>query len=64
MSVRDDRAKARERIERTGVDLRGYGGRRLGFETEQEREARMLLEQRLLELAKRAVRKGDTRARP
>ena len=53
-------AKARERLERQQAkDVRSFGGRRIGLFVGDEAElARMVaLEVRLLELARRAVRK-------
>jgi hypothetical protein len=60
MSVSEDREKAREQIElHVSADARGYGGRRIGFLSAQEREQRMALEERLLQLARRAVRNDN-----
>ena len=39
------------------MDARSFGGRRTGFMTENEREERLILEERLLELARRAIRR-------
>jgi len=53
-------AAAREPIERQQAkEARGFGGRRIGFVTDQEEHARMVeLDQRLYELARRAVSKN------
>ena len=58
MQVPDARANARERVERQATEARGFGGRRIGFVTDNpEEHARMVeLEQRLYDLARRAVR--------
>jgi hypothetical protein len=58
MRVPDVRANARERVERQATEARGYGGRRIGFVTDNpEEHARMVeLEERLFDLARRAVR--------
>ena len=53
MQVPDARANARERVERQATEARGFGGRRIGFVTDNpEQHARMVeLEQRLYDLA-------------
>jgi hypothetical protein len=53
------RGRARARIERqTTADVRGYGGRRIGFEVDPEEQVRMeAMESHLLELARRAIAK-------
>ena len=59
MQVPDARATARERVERRqATEARGFGGRRIGFVTDNpEEHARMVeMEQRLYDLARRAVR--------
>jgi hypothetical protein len=58
MQVPDARANARERVERQATEARGFGGRRIGFVTDnpEERARRVELEQRLYDLARRAVR--------
>ena len=59
MSVAEDRKSAREQVEQhVSADARGYGGRRVGLMSAEERETRMAQEERLLKLARRAVR-GD-----
>jgi len=53
------RGRARARIEQpTAADIRGYGGRRIGFEVDAEEQVRMeAMESHLLELARRAIAK-------
>ena len=59
MSVAEDRKNAREQVEQhVSADDRGYGGRRVGLMSAEERESRVELEERLLTLARRGVR-GD-----
>ena len=56
-NVSDARAKARERIERTtAADVRGYGGRRIGFhDSKAEQKKKEDIERHLVELARRAL---------
>jgi hypothetical protein len=61
MAISQERAKvhhARQRIERLTADARSYGGRRTRIVKDPAAHAaRLELEQRLLELARQAVRK-------
>jgi len=51
------RANARAQVERqTAADVRGYGGRRIGFKVDKEEQSRRdAMERHLLELARRAI---------
>jgi hypothetical protein len=55
--VSNARADARARVERqTAIDVRGYGGRRIGFEVDKEEQAkRDAMDRHLLHLARRAI---------
>jgi len=58
MSVSDERARARERVERQqALDTPSFGGRRIGLVSDEERARRLAMERHLLVLARRVVRR-------
>jgi hypothetical protein len=52
-------AVASQEMQRVSAETRSYGGRRTGFMTAQERERAMILEDRLLGLARQALRRQN-----
>jgi|tagenome__1003787_1003787.scaffolds.fasta_scaffold6378080_1 hypothetical protein len=59
MSFSDPKTKARERVERHQIaDARAFGGRRIGFLSDQERASMVDMEAKLLEAARRVVRQN------